>query len=84
MLSGQYRGHNFNGLINANELFLKVAFIKDVLGLWVNEGGLGRMGRKKFVKWNGVEERGGKLVWVTVGAKGGDARYEMPVVKTEK
>jgi len=84
MLSGQYRGHNFNGLINANELFLKVAFIKDVLGLWVNEGGLGRMGRKKFVKWNGVEERGGKLVWVTVGVKGGDARYEMPVVKTEK
>lgn len=78
MLSGSYRGHEFNGLVKENELKGKTAFVRDVVGLWAKEGGLGRMGRKKGVKWEGMLEEGGKLVWVTVGAKGGDARYEMP------
>lgn len=78
MLSGSYRGHDFKGLVKENELKGKTAFVRDVVGLWAKEGGLGRMGRKEGVKWEGMLEEGGKLVWVTVGAKGGDARYEMP------
>ena len=78
MLSGSYRGHDFKELVKENELEDKTAFVRDVVGLWAKEGGLGRMGRKEGVKWEGMLEEGGKLVWVTVGAKGGDARYEMP------
>lgn len=85
MLSGSYRGHEFGTLLETNELKDKVGFIKDVVGLWTREGGLGCMGLKKGVKWEGMRERGGKLVWVTVGAKGGDGRYEMPgEVKRER
>ena len=82
MLSGSYPGHDFKELIKENELSGKTAFVRDVVGLWAKEGGLGCMGRKKGVKWEGMLEEGGKLVWVTVGAKGGDTRYEMPVTGT--
>ena len=78
MLSGSYPGHEFKELIKENELNTKTAFVRDIVGLWAREGGLGCMGRKKGVKWEGMREEGGKLVWVTVGAKGGDSRYEMP------
>ena len=78
MLSGSYAGLEFKELVKENELEGKTAFVQDVVGLWAKEGGLGCMGRKKGIKWEGVLEEGGKLVWVTVGAKGGDARYEMP------
>ena len=78
MLSGSYRGHEFKELIKENELDGKTAFVRDVVGLWAKEGGLGCMGKKEGVKWEGMLEEGGKLVWVTVGAKGGDARYEVP------
>lgn len=82
MLSGSYRGHEFTELVKENELSSKTAFVRDVVGLWAKEGGLGCMGRKQGVKWEGMLEQGGKLVWVTVGAKGGDARYEMPIKGT--
>lgn len=82
MLSGSYPGHDFKDLIRENELSGKAAFVRDVVGLWAQEGGLGCMGRKKGIKWEGMLEEGGKLVWVTVGAKGGDARYEMPATAT--
>lgn len=82
MLSGSYRGHEFKELVKENELSSKTAFVRDVVGLWAKEGGLGCMGKKEGVKWEGMLEQGGKLVWVTVGAKGGDARYEMPVKGT--
>ena len=78
MLSGSYRGHEFKEMVKENELEAKMSFIKDVVGIWAKQGGLGCMGRKKGVKWDGMTEKGGKLVWVTVGAKGGDGRYEMP------
>ncbi|KAL2041555.1 hypothetical protein N7G274_005937 [Stereocaulon virgatum] len=81
MLSGSYRGHDFKDLMKENELDVKMTFIRDVVGVWAIEGGLGCMGRKKGVRWDGMMEKGGKLVWVTVGAKGGDGRYEMPVAK---
>ena len=77
MLSGRYNGHEFGALIRDNELRKKVEFAKDVIAVWAKEGGLGVMGRKKGVKWGGLMEGGGKLVWVTVGAKGGDGRYEV-------
>ena len=81
MLGGEYRGHMFADVIKANELQDKLAFVKDVVGLWVQEGGLGCVGTLKGLKWEGMKENGGKLVWVTVGAKGGDNRYEMPAKK---
>ena len=81
MLHGTYRGHEFKDLVKENEFEVKMTFIKDVVGVWAKEGGLGCMGKKKGVKWDGMTEKGGKLVWVTVGAKGGDGRYEMPVTK---
>ncbi|KAL6715832.1 Cell cycle serine/threonine-protein kinase cdc5/MSD2 [Lecanora helva] len=84
MLSGCYRGHEFKDLIAANELHAKMTFIMEVVGIWASERGLGCMGKKKGMKWEGMMEKGGKLVWVTVGAKGGDHRYEMPAVKVEK
>lgn len=82
LLSGSYPGHEFKELIKENELSGKTAFVRDVVGLWAQEGGVGCMGRKKGIKWEGMLEEGGKLVWVTVGAKGGDARYEMPATAT--
>ncbi len=77
MLTGVYRSHTFQDVVTANQLGSKLGFVKDVVGLWSTEGGLGCMGPKKGVKWEGMREEGSKLVWVTVGAKGGDGRYEM-------
>lgn len=76
LLSGAYRGHHFEDIVTANQLSAKLAFAKDVVGIWSREGGLGCMGNKKGFKWEGMREQGSKLVWVTVGAKGGDSRYE--------
>ncbi|KAK4693805.1 hypothetical protein P7C71_g3658, partial [Lecanoromycetidae sp. Uapishka_2] len=79
MLCGTYKDHDFKKLVEENELTAKMAFASLVVGVWSKEGGLGCMGCKKGVKWDGMMEKGGKLVWVTVGAKGGDERYETPV-----
>ena len=82
MLTGSYNDHDFRDVIRENELSAKVGFIKDVVGVWATEGGLGCMGGNKGVKWEGMRESGGKLVWVTIGAKGGDGRYEMPASRS--
>lgn len=80
MLSGSYRGHDFQRLITENQLPEKLAFFKDVVEAWHDAGGLGCMGAKNEVRWEGMSEKGGKLVWVTVGAHGGDGRkYERRV-----
>ena len=79
LLNGCYRGEDFKDLITANDLRSKVSFITDVVGIWVEEGGLGCMGTKNRMMWEGIGgkvEKGSKLVWVTAGAKGGDERYE--------
>ena len=81
ILHGAYRGHEFKEILKENELEAKMTFVKDVVGIWAKEGGLGCVGEQKGVKWDGMTEKGGKLVWVTVGAKGGDGRWEMPVSK---
>ncbi|KAL8826556.1 MAG: hypothetical protein Q9191_003725 [Dirinaria sp. TL-2023a] len=74
MLCGSYRGHDFKQLIVENELASKLAFVKDVVGIWHQAGGLGCMGGRSGIRWDGMSEKGGKLVWVTVGAHGGDER----------
>ena len=79
MLSGHYRGHDFQDVITANELVGKLTFVRDAVGFWAREGGLGCMGgENRGFKWEGMREKEGRLVWVTVGAKGGDERYENP------
>ena len=72
MLSGSCRGHDFKQLIVENELASKLTFVKDVVGLWHRAGGLGCMGGRSGMRWDGMSEKGGKLVWVTIGAHGGD------------
>ena len=77
ILSGSYRGHDFKQLVIENELAAKLAFVKDVVGIWREAGGIGCMGGRSDLRWDGMSEKGGKLVWVTVGAHGGDERkYE--------
>ena len=80
ILAGEWAGEevSFKDVVRENELKEKVVFVKEVVGTWVAEGGLGRMGRRKRgVCWKGIREEGvGKKVWVTVGARGGDVRYE--------
>lgn len=76
MLKGSYQDHNFSRLMLENELSAKVAFIKDIVATWCIAGGLGRMAGKRL-KWEGMSEKGGKRVWVTIGAYGGDEKkYE--------
>ncbi len=75
---GSGRDEEFRSLVRENELKAKVAFVRDVVGIWIQGGGLGCMGRRKGMKWDGMMEKGGKLVWVSVGARGGDVRYESP------
>ena len=74
MLSGSYRGHEFLRLIVENQLREKLAFVKDVVSIWSETGGLGCMGDQTGLRWKGMSEKGGKLVWVTIGAWGGDQR----------
>ncbi|KAL9129813.1 MAG: hypothetical protein Q9217_001850 [Psora testacea] len=81
MLAGKYNGRGFEDVVEENELRQKVGFIRDVVAVWVKEGGLGCMGKKKGVMWEGMRERGGKAVWVSVGARGSDGRYEMAAAK---
>ena len=86
MLAGfDAHGGNVSELVAANELRAKLEFVRDVVGVWVKSGGLGCMGpgERRRMKWEGVREGGGrqKLVWVTVGANGGDGAYEQVVVE---
>ena len=77
MLKGSYQDHEFKKLILENELHAKVSFVKDIVGIWCEAGGLGRMGGKQGLKWEGMSEKAGKHVWVTIGAYGGDdKKYE--------
>ena len=75
MLKGSYGDNDFRILSLENELRAKVVFVKDTVATWLKAGGLGRRIGEQRVKWEGMSEnnvKGGKLVWVTVGAYGGD------------
>lgn len=68
-------------IVQENEVKSKIEFLRDVLGIWVQEGGLGKLGKKNtYLKWNGFQEKKG-LAWVSVGASGGDIYYKWPSVK---
>jgi hypothetical protein len=64
-------------IVTSNEVKEKLAWIRGVLGCWIKEGGVGKMGGEKL-GWTGLQERGpgderkAKLVWVSVGRAGGD------------
>jgi serine/threonine protein kinase len=64
-------------IVASNEVKEKLAWIRGVLGCWIKEGGVGKMGGEKL-GWTGLQERGpgderkAKLVWVSVGRAGGD------------
>ncbi|KAJ9610464.1 Cell cycle serine/threonine-protein kinase cdc5/MSD2 [Cladophialophora chaetospira] len=62
-------------IIRTNEIKEKLCWIRAVIGCWIKEGGLGKMGEERL-GWSGLQERRNdkqiKLQWVTVGRFGGD------------
>jgi len=75
--------HCFEDVVVANQLKEKLAFIRDVAKRWYTCGGIGCLGEGEGsrMRWEGLAERGAggkaeKLVWVSIGARGGDFRYE--------
>lgn len=73
-------------VLEANSFVPKIRFISDVLKGWLKQGRLGGRpskteGHVPETLWEGAQERprpggsGGKFVWVTVGAPGGDGEY---------
>ncbi|KAK6383940.1 Cell cycle serine/threonine-protein kinase cdc5/MSD2 [Exophiala oligosperma] len=62
-------------IIRTNEIKEKLSWIRAVIGCWIREGGLGKMGEEKL-GWSGLQERRDdkrtKLQWATVGRFGGD------------
>ena len=62
-------------IIASNEVKEKLSWIRGVVGCWIKEGGVGKMGGGKL-GWTGLQERGDdqktKLAWVSVGRAGGD------------
>ncbi|RYP24725.1 hypothetical protein DL765_000271 [Monosporascus sp. GIB2] len=73
------------GIPTANDFRRKIEFIKNVVKEWVTNGGLGNsnMDREHRLLWTGCREtvRSGptKHVWVTIGARWGDARFSAVV-----
>lgn len=82
IVEGTYRDANFRHIIETNELRDKLQFISAVLKIWLENGGLGCLGKdNKYLLWRGMGDSG-KLLWVTVGAEGGDLRYhQSPAVE---
>lgn len=62
-------------IIRTNEIKEKLCWARAVIGCWIREGGLGKMGEERL-GWSGLQERRDdkriKLQWVTVGRFGGD------------
>lgn len=79
MARGIYQNEDFRKIIEANDLIVKLDFVKRVVGAWLDAGGLGGLGEEdRFLKWEGASEGGDfRFVWVSVGAVGGDERYEL-------
>jgi hypothetical protein len=64
-------------ILASNEVKEKLAWIRGVVGCWLKDGGVGKMGGEK-VGWTGLQEKRddkkAKLVWVSVGRAGGDCK----------
>ena len=82
-------------ILVSNSFMQKISFIKDVFKGWLEYGRLG--GRPSETDeqvlelfWEGLQERpqpgssGGKFVWVTVGAPGGDGEYRSISLKEKQ
>ncbi|KAI9812452.1 MAG: Cell cycle serine/threonine-protein kinase cdc5/MSD2 [Pycnora praestabilis] len=83
LLHGSYKTHHFGYICEANQFLEKIEFIRHIALDWQGNGGLGNV-NSDFIKnrrcWKGLREhsangRPEKLVWVTVGAQGGDERF---------
>ena len=75
ILEGTHEDTDFKDIIAKNELRDKLQFVNTVLGIWLDNGGLGCLGKdNKYLLWKWMGDSG-KLLWVTVGAEGGDIRY---------
>ncbi|KAL8697134.1 MAG: hypothetical protein Q9224_002456 [Gallowayella concinna] len=70
-------------ILNENDVESKMRFVRDVFTVWIREGGIGRLGKDKYMKWDGFAERKG-LAWVSVGASGGEIYYKSPGEKEKK
>lgn len=80
MARGLSQDKDFRDIITANDLIEKLNFVKKMVGTWLESGGIGRAGSEKYLKWEGMCEAS-SLVWVSVGAQGGDHRYHEPGTK---
>jgi len=81
MLRGYADGKDFRDVMEANRFHIKMQFVLEVICEWILLEGVGRGFEdpdKELKQWVGPREkrvgRGGstKLVWVTIGARGGD------------
>lgn len=80
MVEGTHKDTDFRDIIETNELRDKLQFVSTVLRIWLENGGLGCLGKdNKHLLWRGMGDSG-KLLWVTVGAEGGDVRYHQPPI----
>ncbi|KAI4163764.1 MAG: hypothetical protein LQ342_002537 [Letrouitia transgressa] len=72
-------------MLRENQFREKMEFARDAFGIWLKEGGLGCLGEEKQFHWIGMSEKRvkGGLTWASVGAKGGDLRYEVPAAKKD-
>ncbi|KAF7128683.1 hypothetical protein CNMCM5793_003534 [Aspergillus hiratsukae] len=79
-------------VLEANFFLEKISFIREVMNSWVKHGRLGGQRSRDQnstdtpkVLWEGTQEQaqvgGGKFVWVTVGAPGGDGEYRSVSLK---
>ncbi|KAI9698502.1 MAG: Cell cycle serine/threonine-protein kinase cdc5/MSD2 [Candelina mexicana] len=80
LLHGSYQNSSFSEIVEANQLDRKLAFVRDVVVDWCQAGGIGRISGNDRRNWEGMREissaaKSERLVWVTVGARGGDHRY---------
>lgn len=62
-------------IVRTNEVKEKLCWVRAVIGCWIKEGGVGKMGEERL-GWSGLQERRDdkkmKLQWVTVGRYLGD------------
>ncbi|KAI9714220.1 MAG: hypothetical protein M1812_006441 [Candelaria pacifica] len=80
LLHGSYQDHLFSDIVEANQFEHKLAFIQEAAVGWCQAGGIGRTSGGMNRSWDGMSEnhstaKSARLVWVTVGARGGDHRY---------
>ncbi|KAL8988450.1 MAG: hypothetical protein Q9177_002483 [Variospora cf. flavescens] len=65
-------------VVQGNKVQSKIHFARDIIAVWVREGGLGKLGDDcKYMKWDGFQAKPG-LAWASVGANGGDIYYKEP------